>query len=344
MLFRSFLARYRDVRDTEYGRSDKLADRRETALSGEAWKAVKSACDKAEAAERSGDQAGAVREWQAAVDGFAQLLLDHPRSAYADRAEEAKMAVRLNRARFHGEIAAVREGGVRLRAALRARRADEAVRLLEPLVGEARRLASANAGVFLPADEERRELEYLSANVAVLRSLLPTVDERLLPVPGSPARMYRTEIPQGLYASVMGANPSSLRREANPVESVTYAEAEDFAVRFGWLTGTRARLPTAAEYAAAIGELGRQTTRDQAWTADNTDGQAVRAAGTSAPNAAGFHDLLGNVEEWAGPPSGEPRALVVGGALTAPFPRELPVRPLFKRERSRTLGFRIVIE
>jgi len=44
-----FLARYRDVRNTEFGRSDKLAERRETAFSGEVWNAILAHCAKAEA-------------------------------------------------------------------------------------------------------------------------------------------------------------------------------------------------------------------------------------------------------------------------------------------------------
>jgi hypothetical protein len=145
------------------------------------------------------------------------------------------MATRLNFSRFHGEIGTLRARTEQLRAALRARRADEAIRLADDLVAEARRIGSANTGVFRPEDDERKELEYLAVNGAVVRSALGIIDQNLRPIPSTSVRIYRTEIPQGLYASVMGANPSSSRREANPVESVTYAEAEAFAARFGWI-------------------------------------------------------------------------------------------------------------
>jgi hypothetical protein len=330
-----FLARYRDVRDTEFGRVDKLAERRETALSGEAWRGVTTRRAQAEAAERAGDWPAATLAWQSAADAFTRLLADHPRSSFADRAQAAGLTTRLNFARFHDDIRALRAKATQLRLSLRERRADVAVRQAEDAVGEARRLAAADTGVFLAGDPEREELEYLAANAAVLRGVLGAADANLRPVPGTTVRIYRTEVPQGLYAAVMGANPSSVRREANPVESVTYAEAEAFALRYGWLLGVKARLPTPAEFAAAAGDLGRDPIMSAAGE--------VGPVGRTAPNAFGIHDLLGNVEEWAQADSADTRAPVLGGSGGLPT-KGLPARAVYKREKSRTLGFRIVIE
>jgi hypothetical protein len=339
-----FLARYRDVRNTEFGRSDKLAERRETAFSGEAWNGILAHRAKAEAFEKKGEWASATQSWQAAVDAFAQLLTDYPKSSFADRTQEAAIATRLNFARFHDEIGALRARCEQLRSALRARRADEALRLADDLVAEARRIGSANTGTFLAEADERKELEYLAVNGAVVRSVLSLIDQNLRPVPALSVNIYRTEIPQGLYASVMGSNPSSTRREANPVESVTYADAEAFATRLGWILGARVRLPTSAEFTVAAGDLSKATILAQAWAAENTDGTTVHTVGSSAANAAGIHDLIGNVEEWALASPDEPRAPVLGGSITTPLGKDLPSRAVFKREKSRTLGFRIVIE
>jgi len=174
-----FLARYRDVRNTEFGRSDKLAERRETAISGDAWNGVTALRGKAEAAEQAGDWPAATLAWQAAVDAFARLLTDYPRSSFADRTQEAAMATRLNAARFHDDIAALRQRAAQLRGALRERRADAAIRLAEDLVLEARRIAGANTGVFRPEDAERQELEYLAINGAVIRGTLALIDANL---------------------------------------------------------------------------------------------------------------------------------------------------------------------
>ena len=339
-----FLARYRDVRNTEFGRSDKLAERRETAFSGEAWNGILAHRAKAEAFEKKGEWASATQSWQAAVDAFAQLLTDYPKSSFADRTQEAAIATRLNFARFHDEIGALRARCEQLRSALRARRADEALRLADDLVAEARRIGSANTGTFIAEADERKELEYLAVNGAVVRSVLSLIDQNLCPVPALSVKIYRTEIPQGLYASVMGSNPSSTRREANPVESVTYADAEAFATRLGWILGARVRLPTTVEFTVAAGALSKAAIRAQAWAADNTDGTTVHRVGSSEANAAGIHDLIGNVEEWALASPDDPRAPVLGGSITTPLGKDLPSRSVFKREKSRTLGFRIVIE
>jgi formylglycine-generating enzyme required for sulfatase activity len=339
-----FLARYRDVRNTEFGRSDKLAERRETSFSGDAWNGIRVLQAKAEALEKKGEWTAATQAWQAAVDAFAKLLTDYPKSSFADRTQEAAMATRLNFARFHAEISALRARSELLRSALRARRADDALRLVDELITEARRIGSANTGTFRPEDEERKELEYLAINGAVVRSALGNIDQNLRPVTASSVRIYRTEIPQGLYASVMGANPSSTRREANPVESVTYAEAEAFAIRLGWILGAKVRLPTLAEFTAAAGDLNQPSLQSQAWTAENTDGTTVRPVGAAAANTAGIHDLIGNVEEWTIATGGETRAPVLGGSILTPLGKAMPTREVFKREKSRTLGFRIVIE
>lgn len=339
-----FLALYRDVRNTEFGRSEKLAVRRATALSGEAWNAILALRAKAEAFEKTGEWPAATQAWQATVDAFTQLLADHPKSGFADRGQEAAIATRLNYARFHEEIVALRARRDQMRAALRERRAEEALRLAEDAVAAARRLGAANAGVFLSGDDEREELEYLAANAATVRGVLPRIDQALRPMTASTARLYHTEIPQGLYASVMGSNPSSTRREANPVESVTYAEAEQFAGRMGWILGAKVRLPTVAEFTAAAGNLDKPFPPTQAWTAANTDGATVHPVGTSQPDANGVHDLIGNVEEWAQAAPGEPRAPVLGGSILSPPAPGLPAKSVFKREKNRALGFRIVIE
>ena len=339
-----FLARYRDVRNTEFGRSDKLAERRETAFSGEVWNDIRAYRTKAESFEKKGEWPAATQSWQAAVDAFAQLLTDYPKSSFADRSQEAAMATRLNFARLHDEITSLRVRCGELRSVLRARRAVDALRLVDELVIEARRIGSANTGTFQPEDEERKELEYLAINGAVVRSALGNIDQNLRLLPASSVRIYRTEIPQGLYASVMGANPSAARRELNPVESVTYAEAEAFATRLGWVLGAKVRLPTAAEFMAAAGGLSLALVQNQAWTAENTDGTTVHLVGTAAANAAGIHDLIGNVEEWVLAAPGETRAPVFGGSILTPLGKTMSTQAVLKREKRRTLGFRIVIE
>ena len=65
---------------------------------------------------------------------------------------------------------------------------------------------------------------------------------------------------------------------------------------------------------------------------------------TSQPNAAGFYDIIGNVEEWVESDPNTSVATVVGGNVNWVPTSGLPQRQALKKERSRTLGFRFVIE
>jgi formylglycine-generating enzyme required for sulfatase activity len=103
-------------------------------------------------------------------------------------------------------------------------------------------------------------------------------------------------------------------------------------------------LPTVAEFTAAAGDLTKPVAPENAWTAVNTDGVGARPVATARPDEQGFHDLIGNVEEWTVVKAGETRAPVVGGSVAAAPAAGLPVRQVYMREKSRTLGFRIVVE
>jgi hypothetical protein len=206
------------------------------------------------------------------------------------------------------------------------------------------RLESDNPGVVPPDDPMRRRLDYLATHEAVIRAVLPQVSQLVLPVPGSTIRMMKQEVSQGFYTTLMGANPSAVMRENLPVESVSYVDAMAFCEALGWMSGTKVRLPTVAEYKAALGDLTAPPAPKTAWTFDNTDGANARPVGTSTPIGTGFYDLLGNVEEWASEAEAEASASVVGGSVSWVPVSGLPLRKALKREKSRSIGFRIVIE
>lgn len=339
-----FVGRYRDVRNTEFERVDKLIARRETAKSGQAWDGIRGLRAKAESVEQAEDWPAATLAWQEVVQAMARLRTEYPQSSFADRETEQLATTRLNAARFHGEILRAGKQLAQLRVMLRTRQVDDGVRLIGEILPQLRRLAEAGTGQFGEADPRRQEIEYLGLHIAVLRSLLPAIDRELIALPADAVRMYRTEIPQGLYASVMGTNPSAQRREGNPVESVTHGEAEAFAQRLGWLIGARARLPTAAEYQAVLGPAGLPRPAAEAWTAENSEPGAIRPVGQSSAGPHGLHDLIGNVAEWTQATAGESRAPVIGGSVSEARSKDLPLRLISRREKSRTLGFRVVVE
>ena len=154
----------------------------------------------------------------------------------------------------------------------------------------------------------------------------------------------RQEVAQSFYEAVVGMNPSAVVRGNLPVESVNYEDAQKFCKQLGWLTGKKIRLPTPEEFMQASGDYGEKITQDQAWTFDNTDGLTTRNVATTQANQYGFYDLIGNVEEWTATTPSSEDALILGGSVNTVIKKEFPHRKALKRERSRTLGFRVVQE
>ncbi|MCX6919958.1 MAG: SUMF1/EgtB/PvdO family nonheme iron enzyme [Verrucomicrobia bacterium] len=341
-----FLGRYRDVRDTEFKRVDLLEGKRETALSGTTMIEVEQQIKTAEKMEKLNQWQSASRVWKDTIDAFNLLLGEYPKSRHADRTREAKLVVRMNFARAHDQVMTVYQGVEQLHQQLQGRHALAAAQLATTHLAAARKLADENTGAFLSEDPTRQELEFIANREATLRALLATIDLSLVPLPAPFARtkIYRQEVSQGLYASLMDANPSALQREAHPVESVSYADTQIFCQKLGWALGSKVRLPTLEEFRAAAGDVSKLPAGNQAWTFENTDGVNTRPVATSQANVLGIYDILGNVEEWTNTETAGGLGQVVGGSVTSPAAPGLVVRSVNKREKRRTLGFRIIID
>jgi formylglycine-generating enzyme required for sulfatase activity len=139
-----------------------------------------------------------------------------------------------------------------------------------------------------------------------------------------------TEVTQGQYQAVTGANPSHFKgSEDLPVETVSWLDAIDYCnalsrkegltpfyrvqgetVEVPDWNGTGYRLPTEAEweYACRAGSTTRYSFGDDAaglgafaWYSGNSRTLNVRLSqpvGQKRPNAWGLYDMHGNVEEW----------------------------------------------
>ncbi|MDR2668611.1 MAG: formylglycine-generating enzyme family protein [Desulfovibrio sp.] len=114
-------------------------------------------------------------------------------------------------------------------------------------------------------------------------------------------------VTQEQWTAVMGNNPSEFKSRNNPVEQVSWLDAQVFIKRLNAAEGhNRYRLPTEAEweYAARAGTTSKYPFGDDpdslglyTWY-DGNSGKHAQPVGMLQPNAWGLYDMYGNVEEW----------------------------------------------
>lgn len=119
--------------------------------------------------------------------------------------------------------------------------------------------------------------------------------------------MQTTEVTQAQWLRIMGSNPSQFKGNNNPVDSISYYDAQRFIKKLNKIEGTtRYRLPTEAEweYAARakttttyhFGNNKAQLKR-YAWYDKNARNRTHPVA-QKRPNKWGLYDIHGNVSEW----------------------------------------------
>lgn len=136
------------------------------------------------------------------------------------------------------------------------------------------------------------------------------------------------EVTQSQYQKVMGENPSKLKGESLPVETISWEDAMEFCKRLSEVTeenaaGRTYRLPTDAEWEyacragtttqwyhgndenglAKVANVADATLKDESPDSKNTiratDGYVFTApVGQFQANAFGLYDMHGNVREW----------------------------------------------
>ena len=100
--------------------------------------------------------------------------------------------------------------------------------------------------------ELARRVEYLALKRRDLAPIHESVRRQLNAMPAKAGLEFgETEVTQALYALVMHANPSRNRGSTLPVESVSWADADEFCRRLSWTMGETVRLPTEGEFRLA---------------------------------------------------------------------------------------------
>jgi len=121
-----------------------------------------------------------------------------------------------------------------------------------------------------------------------------------------PFYMGKYEVTQEQYQQEMGANPSGFKGKDNPMEMVSWYEAQEFCKKLAEQTKQTIRLPREAEWEYSC----RAGTRTAYYSGD-TDEDLDRVAwyfanskntthpvGQKEPNLFGLYDMHGNVREW----------------------------------------------
>jgi formylglycine-generating enzyme required for sulfatase activity len=134
------------------------------------------------------------------------------------------------------------------------------------------------------------------------------VHERADSTPGGPDAIARPSKP---YISM----DRGFGHAGFPAISVNADTAQAFCVWLSRRTGRTIRLPRVSELRAACEAGGGDGAESRSWHAGNSGGR-TRRVDAGKPDRNGFHDLRGNVAEWALDENGKP--VVWGGSFMDP--------------------------
>jgi formylglycine-generating enzyme required for sulfatase activity len=206
---------------------------------------------------------------------------------------------------------------------------------------------------------------------APLQELVKRLESKLIPVPGTKVRMCKTECTVGewkLYLKEAGLqewlqpDPAWIQTDEHPVVKVKWEDVKQFSDWLSAKTGKEWRMPTVAEWDAAVGKLKypwgdyfppRWDDGNFCFLADGSvdpskagvDGIVGTAPVASfKPNASGFYDLGGNAMEWTLDYAKDKRQYPLRGGGWRDLQKNIALdqETLAPSHASNNIGFRLV--
>lgn len=341
-----FLENYRDVLNTEFNRIVRLTKRKNTYFSYPLYKELLILEDQARAAESEKNWEEATVGWDKATAQLKKIIEEFPLSEYADRGRAEAIEKKRNIARATPLVIKLQFQVEELRKNIREGQFEGIPENAKNLLNESKKIERNNPGVLTEDNPMVKELTYLNGHGGTLKIINNALSGLLVDHPKTPKnKLLKQEVTQSLYEAIIGKNPSAVVRGNLPVESVNYNDTQTFCEQLGWITARKIRLPTPEEFKQAVGDTEKTKILGRSWLFDNTDGITTRNVATAPANEFGFYDLIGNVEEWVQASSQDDESsTIMGGSVNWVYKPETPSRRALKRERSRTLGFRIISE
>ena len=176
------------------------------------------------------------------------------------------------------------------------------------------------------------------------------IEIEMIEIPDADFKIGKYPVTQSQYQDVMGTNPSYfMNNPQNPVEQISWEDAQVFCKKLSQITGKTYRLPTEAEWEYAcrastttcfyFGDDASQL-GDYAWYWGNSEG-TTHPVGQKKPNAWGLFDMHGNVWEWT-----EEGSVRGGSWGNDPNGCRSAIRSNYNRrdDRDLNIGFRVVCD
>jgi len=339
---------YRGTNQASVSRSEQLRVKLVGIRSGQSYMEVQRVAQLADASRAANENPEAAALYQEAARLQRQLNEAYRDSPYASSERVSEYQRKSQTAESFQLGLQIERNHDQMQTLLSDRRTYEAAELIVALRSDVKQMREAFPRSSLNNEDLELKVRYLNLVQNDLGFIQDRIYDALLPVPEAEAwQMLRTEVPQALYAHIMGTNPSRNKGDLRPVDSVSWIEAKNFCERLSWILGKPVRLPTENEFRQALGPLRYVVLENHVWSVSDSEG-VPQDVGTKEVFARGFYDLLGNVSEWLESIDRfeTENARHIGGhaqdRLESIF--TVPLREAPRGERSRLAGFRVVVQ